>query len=447
MSIVFNSLTLIICLVTLSVYATWGGPGFTPGTLTPQIVFVSMTLFALLKAPIASLTETTTATVTLAVGASRIQAFLLQEENDPCSIIRDYVSNNNTTTGTSVVINDATFSWIKESILAGSDNMENQDEADETQALLQGSQGGESSSEIQRPTLQHINISVKSGSLVAIVGRVGQGKSSLLSALIGEMYKFHGCAKTVGRIAYVPQQSWILNATLRDNILFGLEYDQERYERIIAASGLKPDIATLPAGDQTEIGERGINLSGGQKQRVALARAAYNDADIYLLDDPLSAVDAHVDQHLWGELIGPQGLLRNKTRLLVTHGIHHLQEVDQIILLKDGCIAETGHFEELMAAGRTFSQLIREYAIAHRDQGSSNTSSTTESDIAETQSQESFESGTTGDTVTATKKGNANVNNVNENVKKDKRAGIIQAENIMDGGLTIGIFLGYLRAM
>ncbi|KAG0279202.1 hypothetical protein BGZ95_001991 [Linnemannia exigua] len=446
MSIVFNSLTLIICLVTLSVYAKWGGPEFTPGTLTPQIVFVSMTLFALLKVPIASMTETATATVTLTVGTSRIQAFLLQEENNPDAIVRQDISGSSAEEP-SVVIQEATFSWLKESNSTNKSDIGEGEDADETQTLLQGSQDGESV-DIQRPTLQRINLSVKSGSLVAIVGRVGQGKSSLLSALIGEMYKFHGHAKTIGRIAYVPQQSWILNATLRDNILFGLEYDQERYSRIIAASGLGPDLTILPAGDQTEIGERGINLSGGQRQRVALARAAYNDADIYLLDDPLSAVDAHVDQHLWRELIGPQGLLRNKTRLLVTHGIHHLQEVDQIILLKDGCVAETGHFEDLMASGQTFCQLICEYAATHRSQGGSSASSGAESDKAKTQSQRTIDSSTGVDAASAAAKhGDVGTKDTKKDMKKNKRASIINAENILDGGLSASIFLRYLRAI
>ncbi|KAG0272793.1 hypothetical protein BGZ97_010884, partial [Linnemannia gamsii] len=165
-------------------------------------------------------------------------------------------------------------------------------------------------------TLTNINLSVAKGSLTAIVGRVGQGKTSLLSALIGEMYKRQGTIRIRGRVAYAAQQAWILNATLKDNITFGLDFDQEKYDRIVTASGLLPDIEMLPAGDLTEIGERGINLSGGQKQRVSLARAAYQDADVYLLDDPLSAVDAHVDQHLWENLIGPDGLLKDKTRLL-----------------------------------------------------------------------------------------------------------------------------------
>lgn len=116
----------------------------------------------------------------------------------------------------------------------------------------------------------------------------------------------------------------------------------------------------------TEIGERGINLSGGQKQRVSLARAAYQDADIYLLDDPLSAVDAHVDQHLWTHLIGPDGLLKDKTRILVTHGIHHLENVDQIVVLKDGTISETGEYQQLMKARGAFYQLINDYSVSKK---------------------------------------------------------------------------------
>ncbi|KAF9577122.1 Multidrug resistance-associated protein 1, partial [Lunasporangiospora selenospora] len=160
--------------------------------------------------------------------------------------------------------------------------------------------------------------------------------------------------------------AWIINATLRDNILFGQEFDQERYDRVVMASDLIPDLKMLPSGDMTEIGERGINLSGGQKQRVSLARAAYQDADIYLLDDPLSAVDAHVDQHLWTHLIGPNGLLANKTRLLVTHGIHHLKDADQIVVMKDGMVSEVGTYSTLMDHAGSFFQLISEYSVAEK---------------------------------------------------------------------------------
>ncbi|KAJ8938899.1 hypothetical protein NQ318_007614 [Aromia moschata] len=170
----------------------------------------------------------------------------------------------------------------------------------------------------------------------AIVGSVGTGKSSLLSAFLGEMDKVSGRVNTVGRIAYVSQQAWIQNATLRDNILFGKKFEKTLYQKVIEACALKADLDMLPGGDQTEIGEKGINLSGGQKQRVSLARAVYSNADIYFLDDPLSAVDSHVGKHIFDQVIGPKGMLKDKTTLLVTHGITYLPQTDNIFVLKNG---------------------------------------------------------------------------------------------------------------
>ncbi|KAG0371858.1 Canalicular multispecific organic anion transporter 2 [Mortierella sp. AD032] len=358
MSIVFISSSLIISLVTFGVFALWGGPNFTPGTLTPQVVFVSMTLFSMLRHPIASLSEAITSTISLVVGTRRVQEFLLREE------IReeDVVRFNNVPVDPQdpvIFIKDASFTWSDSTQSTSLTNISVEHE--ERQFLMD-----HSSLEETHATLESIDLSVRNGSLVAIVGRVGQGKSSLLSAIIGEMYKLQGKICVSGRIAYVPQQSWIMNATLRDNILFGNEYNQDRYQHILFACGLEPDLAILPAGDMTEIGERGINLSGGQKQRVSLARAAYDNADIYLLDDPLSAVDAHVDRHLWDHLLGPTGLLHNKARILVTHGIQHLREVDRIVMLKDGSIVEQGDYQELMQDKKMFYQLIKEYATARR---------------------------------------------------------------------------------
>jgi ABC-type transport system involved in cytochrome bd biosynthesis fused ATPase/permease subunit len=241
----------------------------------------------------------------------------------------------------------------------------------ERQPLLTNVADQNKLTKLAKPTLFNINLQIPEGNLTAIVGRIGQGKSSLLNAIMGEMYKGPTGSITVyGDIAYVPQQAWIINATVRDNILFGKPFDKVKYDQIIYASGLTQDLEMLTAGDQTEIGERGINLSGGQKQRVSLARAAYQDADVYLLDDPLSAVDAHVDQHLWENLIGPDGYLKNKTRLLVTHGIHHLEHVDQIVLLKNGSIAEQGEYEKLMKAHGSLYRLIKEFS-AGKKKGSS----------------------------------------------------------------------------
>ncbi|KAF9194402.1 Canalicular multispecific organic anion transporter 2 [Haplosporangium sp. Z 11] len=358
MSIVFISSSLIISLVTFGVYALWGGPNFTPGKMTPQTVFVSMTLFAMLKGPIASLSDATTSTISVVVATRRLQGFLLREEVNEKDILRfDRPPSN--PQDPSISITDATFSWTRPSGIVMDTHI------DEQTALL-SQQLEDRSQESGQPTSRSISLSIKQGSLTAVVGRIGQGKSSLLSALIGDMYKLQGEVRISGQIAYVPQQAWIMNATLKDNILFGTEYDEDKYKHVLYASGLEPDIAMLPGGDMTEIGERGINLSGGQKQRVSLARATYADADIYLLDDPLSAVDAHVDKHLWDNLLGPSGLLRNKTRVLVTHGIHHLQEMDQIVLLKEGMTAENGSYSELMAAKKLFYRLIKEYALLER---------------------------------------------------------------------------------
>ncbi len=144
------------------------------------------------------------------------------------------------------------------------------------------------------------------------MGTVGSGKSSLISGLLGEMYKFNGIININGSVAFVPQQAWIQNATLKNNILFEKKLDEKFYARVLETCALKTDLTILPAGDATEIGEKGINLSGGQKQRVSLARAVYSKADIYMLDDPLSAVDAHVGKHIFDEVVGPNGVLRDK---------------------------------------------------------------------------------------------------------------------------------------
>lgn len=194
-------------------------------------------------------------------------------------------------------------------------------------------------------TLKNINMKVKKGDLTAVVGSVGCGKTSLISALLGEMEKLNGQVNVDGRIAYVPQQAWIQNATLKDNILFGKAFEKQKYDKVIEACALTQDLAMLPGGDQTEIGEKGINLSGGQKQRVALARAVYSGADIYLLDDPLSAVDSHVGKHIFDNVFGENGLLKDKTRLLVTHAIVYLPKVNEIYVMVNGEITESGSYK------------------------------------------------------------------------------------------------------
>ncbi|KAF9944656.1 Canalicular multispecific organic anion transporter 1, partial [Mortierella alpina] len=308
-------------------------------------------------------------TIAVTVAMKRVDRYLMMEELDTTVVRRYSRQPQNSTSGhrdskaLAVDIEQGTFSWEKQQEAAVTDTSAS---LGERQPLLAAAEPSP-----VKPILSNITLRVPEGHLTAIAGRIGQGKSSLLSAIMGEMYKLHGTVTVYGDLAYVPQQAWIINATVRDNILFGKPYDQKKYDSIIYASGLQPDLEMLSGGDLTEIGERGINLSGGQKQRVSLARAAYQDADIYLLDDPLSAVDAHVDQHLWTHLIGPEGLLKDKTRLLVTHGIHHLANVDQIVVLKDGTVSETGEYQQLMQARGAFYQLINDYSVSKKKKKSS----------------------------------------------------------------------------
>uniref|UniRef100_A0A8C0LH91 Multidrug resistance-associated protein 1 n=1 Tax=Canis lupus dingo TaxID=286419 RepID=A0A8C0LH91_CANLU len=218
------------------------------------------------------------------------------------------------------------------------------------------------------PTLSGITFSIPEGSLVAVVGQVGCGKSSLLSALLAEMDKVEGHVAIKGSVAYVPQQAWIQNDSLRENILFGRQLQERYYKAVIEACALLPDLEILPSGDRTEIGEKGVNLSGGQKQRVSLARAVYCDSDIYLFDDPLSAVDAHVGKHIFENVIGPKGMLKNKTRLLVTHSISYLPQVDVIIVMTGGKISEMGSYQELLARDGAFAEFLRTYASGDQEQ-------------------------------------------------------------------------------
>uniref|UniRef100_A0A8C3D4E9 ABC-type glutathione-S-conjugate transporter n=1 Tax=Cairina moschata TaxID=8855 RepID=A0A8C3D4E9_CAIMO len=209
-----------------------------------------------------------------------------------------------------------------------------------------------------------IDLTVPQGSLIAIVGQVGAGKSSLLSALLGELEQTDGCMTMKGTAAYVPQQAWIQNASVEDNILFGNEMDEAWFNSVVDACALQPDLESFPAGQKSEIGEKGINISGGQKQRVNLARAVYQKASIYLLDDPLSAVDAHVGQHIFEHVLGPNGLLRNKTRVLVTHTIGILHQVDNIVVLVDGMISEIGSYQELLQRNGAFAEFLHSHSTA-----------------------------------------------------------------------------------
>uniref|UniRef100_A0A8C4UKV9 MRP1 protein n=1 Tax=Falco tinnunculus TaxID=100819 RepID=A0A8C4UKV9_FALTI len=215
---------------------------------------------------------------------------------------------------------------------------------------------------------KHLNVSIPEGSLVAVVGQVGSGKSSFLSAVLGEMEKLEGTVQRRGSVAYVSQQAWIQNDSLQENILFGANLNMPYYKLVLESCALLPDLEQLLNGDQTEIGERGVNISGGQKQRVSLARAVYSNADLYLLDDTLSAVDVHIGKHLFEKLIGPSGLLKSKTRILVTHNVTLLPHTDLIIVMEKGRISQMGTYQELISKRANFTELIQVFSAEHTNE-------------------------------------------------------------------------------
>ncbi|VAH58259.1 unnamed protein product [Triticum turgidum subsp. durum] len=210
-------------------------------------------------------------------------------------------------------------------------------------------------------TLKDINITATHGQKIAVCGPVGAGKSSLLCATLGEIPRMSGSVAVSGSVAYVSQTSWIQSGTVRDNILFGRPMRSSEYERALKCCALDKDMENFPHGDLTEIGQRGLNMSGGQKQRIQLARAVYSDADVYLLDDPFSAVDAHTAATLFNDCV--MAALEDKTVILVTHQVEFLSKVDRILVMEKGEITQEGTYEELLQFGTAFEQLVN----AHQD--------------------------------------------------------------------------------
>ncbi|KAM9598635.1 ATP-binding cassette sub-family C member 6 isoform 4-T4 [Morphnus guianensis] len=324
----FHSSTFLIAFVMFAVYTLVDNTHI----LDAQKAFVSLTLINILNTAHSFLPLSINAAVQAKVSLKRLAAFLNLEELNPESSSR----NTSDCVQASITIRNGTFCWSKET----------------------------------SPCLRRIDLTVPQGSLLAVVGQVGAGKSSLLSALLGELEKTDGCMIMKDTAAYVPQQAWIQNASVEDNILFGKEMNETWFNRVIDACALQPDLESFPAGQKSEIGEKGINISGGQKQRVSLARAVYQKASIYLLDDPLSAVDAHVGQHIFEHVLGPNGLLKDKqTRVLVTHTINILPQVDNIVFLVDGTISEIGSYQELLQRNGAFAEFLHSHITAEEQAG------------------------------------------------------------------------------
>lgn len=206
------------------------------------------------------------------------------------------------------------------------------------------------------PTIRGLDVQIERGMRVAVCGTVGSGKSSLLSCILGEIPKISGSVSLSGTKAYVPQSPWIQSGKIKDAILFGKQMDNIRYNSVLEACALKKDLELFPYGDETDIGERGINLSGGQKQRIQIARALYEDVDIYIFDDPFSAVDAHTGKHIFQECI--LGILASKTVVYVTHQVEFLPSADIILVMRDGEITQVGRYDDILQSGTDFVELV-----------------------------------------------------------------------------------------
>ncbi|RLN11969.1 ABC transporter C family member 8-like isoform X1 [Panicum miliaceum] len=287
--------------------------------LNASTLFTVLATLRVMSEPVRFLPEILTMMIQYKVSLDRIERFLLEDEIREEDVKRVPSDNSDIR----VQVQDGNFSW---------------------------------NANIADLSLRNVNLSISRGEKVAVCGPVGSGKSSLLYALLGEIPRISGSVEVFGSVAYVSQNSWIQSGTVRDNILFGKPFNKEVYEKAIKSCALDKDIENFDHGDLTEIGQRGLNMSGGQKQRIQLARAVYNDADVYLLDDPFSAVDAHTAAVLFYDCV--MTALAEKTVVLVTHQVEFLTETSRILVMEGGQVSQQGKYSELLKSGTAFEKLV-----------------------------------------------------------------------------------------
>uniref|UniRef100_A0A7S4LEW0 ATP-dependent transporter ycf16 n=1 Tax=Eutreptiella gymnastica TaxID=73025 RepID=A0A7S4LEW0_9EUGL len=302
--------------------------------LSPGLAFSALSLFNILMLPMIVLPPTIQSCINAVISANRIIKFLLMPTMD-----RNFLHMDRNTDADVAIKVDGMFRWDLYKPASPPSSPTEDPEAPPADA------------EPPRNLLFDFRVQVPPGSLTMVVGSVGAGKSTLVKAMLGDVPCQSGDVHIHGRVAYVAQHAAIFNATLRNNILFGAAFDEKKYAQVVAASGLEQDLKILPDSDKTEIGEKGINLSGGQKQRVSIARALYSDPDIVIFDDPLSALDAHVGEHVFTQAVQEMLVARGKTVIMATHQLQYLKFAHKVLLIKENQIKMQGTMEELAAAG------------------------------------------------------------------------------------------------
>ena len=346
----------------------------TVGALDATTAFTALMLFNQLRIPLYNLPDSITAAVNMRVSQARIEEFLACEDREEYVKVREAGQQ-----GEEVVVEDGWFDWGGGRVDGDADETKGKKQHDKKtngataahphNAATKQTNGSQheyhtidvAPSSTPVPVLQSLSVRFPPHLLSLIIGRVGSGKSSLLLSLLSEMHMQRGTVtvpRSQLRIAYTAQVPFLASASLRSNILFGLPYDADWYHRVLEACALDVDIGRFAAGDNTIVGENGLTLSGGQKMRVSVARAVYARADLYLFDEPLGAVDAHVGLHLFDRLFGADGLLRGRTVLLVSHQVQYAPRCDVVIMMDGGRVVEMGSYEQLQAKGIDFRAIV-----------------------------------------------------------------------------------------
>ncbi|KAG2017864.1 ATP-binding cassette transporter [Coprinopsis cinerea AmutBmut pab1-1] len=414
-------------LASVLAFVTYSATGH---TLEPSIIFTSLTLFNLLRLPLMFLPVSLSSIADAANATNRLYGVFEAELLEETHVVDENLD-------AAIEVKGASFTWDapppdEEEGQADGKRKRYKKRQKASEKPKSGpkprGEGEDAKDEEEKPfAVNDVHLVIPRGKLVAIVGPVGSGKTSLLQGLIGEMRRTKGSVTFGSSVAYCPQSAWIQNATIRENICFGRPFEEDRYWKAVRDSCLEPDLEMLPYGDMTEVGEKGISLSGGQKQRMNICRAIYCNTDIQIFDDPLSALDAHVGKAVFQNVL--QNSLSGKTRILVTHALHFLPQVDYIYVIADGRIVEHGTYSDLMAHGKDFSKFITEFGTNEEEKEE-------EERLMEEEAVERAVEDKEGDSQKEPIKGR----------KSQPGPGLMQEEERNTGAIAWGVYKAYARA-